>query len=147
MYKERLTHWLATVPPLIPDMDALVLQLVQYNARVVSLRREKVFGELPYRATFRFFNPKAVIYIRFCLQDWQSDSEVVITNMTARPKGKGFGSQALQRLLQWAHDNNFQTVEVVQVNSKSESFWQKNGFEKYPEPNKCNDFVYICRPT
>jgi tRNA(Met) C34 N-acetyltransferase TmcA len=69
---------------------------------------------------------------------------MVITNMTTLPyemAGKGFGTQALKQLLEWAHQQGIETIQAVQVQGRSESFWTKNGF--VPLKNITNDFRYV----
>lgn len=71
-------------------------------------------------------------------------SDLVITNMTTLPdeaKGRGFGRNAIQNILQWTRINNFNEVRATQVQAESEEFWVKNGFIKDKEPNLSNDFI------
>lgn len=90
------------------------------------------------------FEQNTIVTIRLLFHD-KTNSDVVITNMTTLPKeqkGKGFGSRAVQNILQWAQDNKLNEVRATQVESENESFWVENGFTKCKEPNPSNDFIY-----
>ena len=146
---EKLRQWIKHVESVRPEMDALADRLRQYGA-TVRPKKTNLVGELPYIAQFQLDD--AITTITFLLKDHQTESDVVITNMTTLPPEKcraGYGSQALQKLLRWAADNNLSEVRGTQVGSaESEQFCLKNGFEKCPEPNPCNDFVRkLNRPT
>jgi GNAT superfamily N-acetyltransferase len=94
------------------------------------------------------FEQNTVVTIRLLFHD-KTGSGVVITNMTALPegqKGKGFGSRAVQSILEWARNNNLNEVRATQVEPENEKFWVKNGFIKDEKPNPSNDFVYPIFP-
>jgi len=141
-----LQEWIQHVEATRPAMNALAQCLTAYGA-VVEPEDTRVVGELPYWARFNFGD--AVTTVRFLLKDHQTDSDVVVTNMTTLPSErcrKGYGSQALQKLLAWAAENGLNEVRGTQVTSEdSEQFCRKNGFERCPEPNPCNDFVRVTR--
>lgn len=101
-------------------------------------------GSLHYIVKFLFKADCILTTVRITLKDHQTDSDVVITNMTTLPedrRGQGFGSKAITKILQWAADNHLREVRATQVAQYNESFWSKNGFTKDEEPNPCNDFV------
>jgi predicted GNAT family N-acyltransferase len=89
------------------------------------------------------FEQNTVVTIRLLFHD-QTNSDVVITNMTTLPeeqKGKGFGSRAIKEILRWAQDNKLTEVRATQVESANEKFWIKNGFVKDSKHNNSNDFI------
>lgn len=95
---------------------------------------------MAYILTFSFKN--AVTTIRIVFKD-SSGADMVITNMTTLPEkeiGEGYGSIALNVLVQWAFDNNLDDIRAVQVQGKSEGFWVKNKFTRVG--NITNDFLY-----
>lgn len=101
------------------------------------------FGERNAYAV-KSHSENALTTMRIALNDY-SGADLVITNMTTLPdesKGRGLGSEALQKLITWAHENNLSLIRAVQVQRASESFWQKNGFERIANPNPTNDFIY-----
>ena len=105
----------------------------------------KNVGGFEYVLTF-CPNDQVRVTVAFCLADWQTDSDVVITNMTTLPEveqGKGYGSQVIDIIIDWATRNKFNEVRAVQVsNPKAQNFWEKNGFIYLPEPNPTGDCVY-----
>jgi len=124
-------------------MNALAKLLTSNDTTVEPVDRNAI-GALRYVAKFQF--DESVTNIYFLLKDYQVSSDVVITNMTTLPetqRRKGCGSKAVQAMRQWAIASNLNEIRATQIRSKeNESFWLKNGFEKYPEPNPCNDFVF-----
>ncbi len=78
--------------------------------------------------------------------DHQTDSDVVIENITTLPDDKkrhGFGSKAIAKILQWATDRGLKEIRATQVAGEiNKNFWEKNGFVLQKEPNPCRDFVY-----
>lgn len=136
--------WIIHVEAVRSEMDSLAKRLEEYGAMVVPCQTSTV-GDLPYVARFQFQDAVTTVY--FLLKDHQTESDVVITNMTTLPiehRSDGYGSKALQLVLKWATANGLTEVRGTQVhNDRSESFLERNGFKKYPKPNPCNDFVYI----
>lgn len=115
-----------------------IKSLLGYGASIEADKHERE----AYKLTF--VCGSAITTIRVLLQDY-SGADLVITNMTTLPhsmKSRGFGTRALQTLLEWATEEGFTDIRAVQVQSLSETFWSKNGFTKCPEPNPCNDFKY-----
>jgi predicted GNAT family N-acyltransferase len=97
-----------------------------------------------YIVQFNFEQGEIKTTLRILFHD-KTGSDVVIANMTTLPdeaKGKGFGGDAIQNVLQWARDNSFNEVRATQVQTESEGFWTKNGFIKDEEYNLTNDYVY-----
>jgi GNAT superfamily N-acetyltransferase len=142
---ERLKQWLAHIEAVRADIDSLVQLLKNYGA-TVEPEKTRIVGELPYIIEFRSLEPAAVTTVRIILKDHQTNSDVVITNMTTLPRDKrklGLGSKAIQSILQWAADNHLNEVRATQISEGNESFWQRNGFEKCPPPNPCNDFIHV----
>lgn len=120
------------------------MQLENFGAIICRDKlKAKIVGELPYVAKFR--SASAVTTVRFVLKDYQTDSDVVITNITTLPedqRGIGYGSMAVQVLVKWAVLNRFNEVRATQISGDiNEAFWSKNGFVKCQQPNPCNDFV------
>lgn len=145
--QSTLRDWIAHVETVRPEMDALAKRLERYGAAVQPERSRDV-GALPYIAQFHV--GEAVTTVRFLLKDHQTASDVVITNITTLPDSKrrlGLGSQAIQALLRWAADNSLAEVRATQISGpENESFWKRNGFDKCPAPNPCNDFVHLTNP-
>lgn len=112
----------------------------KYGATITA--EGKVRGA--YKIQFSFDEGKATTTVRILFHD-ATGSDIVITNMTTMPeeqKGKGFGSEAIRNILNWAHDNNLKEIRASQVQSHNESFWIKNGFVKDKGPNQSSDFIY-----
>ena len=63
-----------------------------------------------------------------------------MTTLPEKETGKGYGSVALNVLLQWAFDNNLYDIRAVQVQGESEGFWAKNKFTRVGSIT--NDFLY-----
>lgn len=128
-------------------MDALA-KLLEQEGATVEPEITNLVGELPYIVQFASSEHAAVTTLRIVLKDHQTDSDVVITNMTTLPPNKrrlGLGSEAIRRLLRWATNNHLNEVRGTQVSDTSESLLRKAGFEKCPIPNPCNDFVHRIR--
>lgn len=91
----------------------------------------------------QFYVGSAVTTIRVSFLDSTGD-DLVITNMATIPedwRGKGLGSRALKKLLDWAHDNKYTKIRAVQVqDGRPAAFWTTNGF--VPLNNRTGDFVY-----
>lgn len=117
--------------------------LALYGAEVVPNSFHNV-GAFDYIVTFI---PARDVRVTVCLSiaDWQTESDVVITNMTTLPVeecGKGYGSRVIEIIIRWATVNHFNEIEAVQVsNPNAERFWERNGFEKLPEPNPIGNYV------
>lgn len=79
------------------------------------------------------------------IAEWQSDSDVVITNITLQPpteRRRGYGSSIVRELISWAKENGWNEIRATQVvNPSSKQFWIKNGFVFAPEPNQTSDFI------
>ena len=87
---------------------------------------------------------EATVTIRIGLNDY-TGADMVITHMTTLPddlKGRGRGSAVIQELLTTATARGMKDIRAVQVLKPSETFWEKNGFVKAPEPNPTNDFLF-----
>ncbi|MDO8529939.1 MAG: GNAT family N-acetyltransferase [bacterium] len=141
-----LSQWIREVKEKKASMDALVVSLQKYGARVEPDEESRDIAALHYRVVF-LFSEDVVVTIGIILMDYQTDSDVVIETMTTLPVAgthRGFGSRAITEILQWARDSGFKEVRATQVTGgDNESFWKKNGFAQQKEPNPCNDFV--CR--
>lgn len=126
-----------------PRINALVLLLENYGATWEIDPDSRDVAALHYKIRFSFDG--AVVTIGIIMLDWQSNSDVVIETMTTLPdneKRKGFGTQAVGKLLQWAKDNNLIRVCATQVcGIENEIFWEKNGFIKLG--NCFGDFLRI----
>lgn len=113
--------------------DKLVQQLELYGAEIAGPDPMNA-GSFSYKIKFPFPSEEAFVNMWLELKDWQTDSDLVITNMTTVPddkKSHGFGSRALASVLEWAHKNNLREVRATQVsNDRSGSFWEKSGFKK-----------------
>lgn len=125
------------------EKDARIEALKKYSASIEADPHEQG----AWKVTFPV--GEAVTTIRILLNDY-SGADLVIANMTTLPEsqaGQGYGSKAVQQLLLWAKENDFNDIRAVQVQGSSERFWLKNGFVKDKEPNECNDFVYQPHPV
>lgn len=127
---ERLPKdWPAKLEAERPVVDAMVIQLRDYGAQV-QRHMEQDVGALNYEVQFADGEAQTTLFIS--LRDHQTDSDLVITHMTTLPdneKGKGRGTRAIQKLLEWAKANNMKTVRAVQVSDpRSRTFWERNGF-------------------
>ncbi len=92
----------------------------------------------------KFPRAEAITTVRIVFNDY-SGADLIITNMTTLPEsqtGKGLGSAAIQKIVAWATTKGMRDIRAVQVQSQSENFWVKNGFEKMENPNPTNDFVF-----
>ena len=144
--KFDINSWINEVESFRPEANRLALLLENYGATVMPENSREV-GSIPFIVTFNFDDDKDVkVTVRIIFKDHQTNSDVVITNMTTLPgnkKGMGFGSRAMEFFLKWAKDNNLKDVRATQVDTSNENFWSKNGFVKAEGINPCNDFVYI----
>ncbi len=131
------------------EIDAMVSQLESYGAEISGPNPENL-GSFSYKAKFPFNENEVVVNIWFELKDWQTDSDVVITNMTTLPddkKGGGFGSKALGLILEWAEKNNLKEIRATQIsNDRSASFWENNGFKKVAE-SSTGDYLFPGQDT
>lgn len=94
----------------------------------------------------KFHIDDAVVTIRVELNDIHTNADLLITNMTTLPhkeKGKGIGSKAVQKLIEWAKENGMDHIRATQVQPQSVSFWVKNGFVHAQDDNPTNDFVLL----
>lgn len=110
----------------------------------ISPQLQKVERDLAYKAYRLSFNfGTATTTIKINIEE--NDTALVITNMTTLPdteKSKGYGSQAVGTVIQWAKEQEFQKIVAAQVdNEDSERFWSNNGFKKVSN-SKTGDFVY-----
>ena len=141
------THeWVRKVDQNRVAMVELVRQLARPGVIVgCNHRLRRVCNVVPFFALF-LNDLSAETHIFFQLMDWQTNSDVVITNMTTLPKEKcrhGFGSDAVRIFLEWARENDLHEIRATQVgDSDSQRFWEKNGFVRCAEPNPCGDYVY-----
>jgi hypothetical protein len=103
--------------------------------------------ENAYRLRF-LFSENVEVNIRILFHD-ESGSDIVITNMTTlESEGtndvthKGYGSKVISSIIDWAREQNMHEIRATQVSNHVEEFWIKNGFNKIPEPNPTNDYLY-----
>jgi len=100
-----------------------------------------------FEYTLRFFVGEAIVRVELSLKEWQTTSDVVITNITTVPvseRSKGSGSQAIARLIAWARHHRLNEIRAAQVNNPaSERFWVRNGFVRCAAPNPTSDFVLV----
>ena len=118
----------------------ILLELLKKHCEVARDR----FESKAFIAKFSF--GEAVVSIRIVLEDQQSGAELVITNMTTLPaysQRRGFGSMALQIVLELARRSGITNIQAVQVQMNSEMFWVKNGFVSMG--NITNDFLYVSK--
>ncbi len=122
-------------------MDRMISDLFQHNARIHADRMN--VGAFEYIVQFPF--PEGVIVtICLLLKDWETTSDVVITNMTTLPPDmtdKEFGSRAIRFILDWALRHDMKEIRATQVIDEVDPFWIKNGFTKCPPPNKTGDLI------
>ncbi len=83
----------------------------------------------------------ALVTIRAVFNDAQSGADVMITNMTTLPPymcRQGYGTRALQLVLEAIKKKGLINIQATQVQRPSEHFWVKNGF--YRLGNSTNDY-------
>lgn len=88
-----------------------------------------------------FIYERTKVTIRVQFNDRQSGADAAITNITTLPRVnccKGYGTKALQCLLEVFKEEGLTNIQAVQVQQPSHSFWVKNGF--YPLKNTTNDY-------
>lgn len=139
-------EWVRNVEENCSRMVELASRLRQPGVIVgYNYRMRKVCNIVPFSVLF-LHDTTAETNIFFHLMDWQTDSDVVITNMTTLPSekcGEGFGSKALEIFISWARENNLHEIRATQVSSsRSKYFWEKNEFTRCADPNPCGDYVY-----
>lgn len=143
--RQDISQWIAHVEAIRPALHTVAQTLTAHGANI-ERHRQEAQGEIAYRVTFKYPVHNAVVTLRILLADTDSDSDLVITNMTTLPDKKkrhGLGSKTIQSLLAWAHSHNLKEIRAVQVgNPDSQRFWEKNGFKRCPEPNPCSDYIY-----
>lgn len=140
-----LHEWIHLVAAARPEMLEMAMRLEQKGVTVTQdVTRIRCVDAISLVAAFIF--DVATTRILFKLMDYQTKSDVVITNMTTLPAtacSRGFGTKAIQTLLGWARENNLHEIRATQVGDPdSQRFWEKNGFVLCPEPNPCGDYVY-----
>lgn len=100
-------------------------------------------GAFDYVLVFPFNEIQVTVFIS--IADWQTNSGVVITNMTTLPatdRRKGYGSLAIRAIREWACHNKFNEIRATQVSdTDAQRFWERNGFILLPEPNPIGDLV------
>ena len=147
MDKVALYQWVQYVKNRRPQMDVLAQSLIVHGATMERIRPFLV-GELTYQVQFRYSH--VVTTITFLFLDRQTTADLVVTHITTLPSEQcrqGFGSRALQALIAWATQHQFNEIRAVQVSgTENEAFWQKHGFGWCPAPNPCNDFVRLITP-
>ncbi len=122
--------------------DRMIAQLKLQGAMIEPDRRNA--GAFEYIIEFPF-EARVMVTITLMLKEWQTTSDVVITQMTTLPeaeRSKGFGGRALAQVVAWATRNKLNEVRATQVGKGgAERFWRRNGFAECPEPNPTRDFI------
>lgn len=121
--------------------DRLVEELYLKGAVITPDRKNSC--AFAYKIQFSF-KDRVTVTIRLLLKDWQNNGDVVITHMTTLPRTeiqKGYGSQALSHVIDWAARNKLKEIRAAQVYIGAEPFWKKNGFVECPAPNPTRDFI------
>jgi GNAT superfamily N-acetyltransferase len=106
-----------------------------------------------YSFIIRFVDDESLISIYVTFFDQESKADLAITNMTnlsrmsdtslSDVRGKGRGSEMLQRLISWAKARNKEYIIATQVQEQARTFWKKNGFVyDERENNISEDWVY-----
>jgi RimJ/RimL family protein N-acetyltransferase len=149
MNKKEFDAWCALIEKSLPTLDAQAQRLKEYGAEV-GRDSTRATGEVAYIAAFTSTDGLARTTIRFLRMDHQApQSDIVITNMTTLPDSecrKGYGSNALETLIEWARSCSFREMLGAQIrkgNTASERLLKKHGFEQCPPPNPCNDYRKI----
>ncbi len=123
-------------------IDETVGELSQDGAHIVSSLRN--FGAFDYELTF-CPSQGVQVTVFVSIGDWQTDSAITITEMTTLPetvRKKGYGSQAIKRIIEWARRHNFNEIRATQVSSPdARRFWEQNGFTYVTDPNPTGDLV------
>lgn len=140
--------WIARVDAARPAMIELAATLQQPDITVQqNVQLRNLCSAIPFIAMFAF-EDDVTVHIFFQFMDHQTDSDVVITNMTTlheNTRSNGFGSKAMQLFLAWAKQHNLHEIRAAQVaDPRSQRFWIRNGFTKDTNPNPCTDFLYQC---
>lgn len=138
--------WLAHIEAEKPHVASWIEQIYMYGLKPLPLLPHELLevGCLPFKVSME--KEGAVTTIRFLLFDHNSNSDLVITNMTTLPEERqrqGMGMAAVRKLRAWAYDCGMQTVRATQVQQQSEGFWKRIGFTRASEPNPCNDYVRL----
>ena len=142
----NIHHWCKFIEKQRPKIELLARDLERYGA-IIALHNTRDVSNIAYIARFHSPDNLAVTTIRLAFMDYQTESDIVITNITTLPDTeyrKGHGSCAVQLVLQWAKHHALNEVRATQIdrgNTAVQLFWKKNGFVRCTEPNPCNDFV------
>jgi tRNA(Met) C34 N-acetyltransferase TmcA len=91
------------------------------------------------------------VYVSFF--DEQSNADIAITNITNIAvskdysvediRGKGEGSEVVQKIIAWAEEHSYHHIVATQVQPTAKNFWTKNGFVyDERENNVSEDWVY-----
>jgi GNAT superfamily N-acetyltransferase len=120
---------------------AIVSELSQRGALIIPSFDN--VGAFVYELEFPF--NVALVTVSISIAEWQTNSDVVITNMTTFPvadRRKGYGSRIIGIITKWARHNKFNEIRATQVsNSHNQRFWERNGFILLPAPNPIGDLV------
>ncbi len=144
-----IDEWVRDIDAVFSQRVEVVMRLQQEGVTVGLYKPEaNIVGAIPFCATFTFLG-SVVTNIFFQLMDFQrQESDVVITNIKTLPpqaRRKGFGLQAVRKILVWAAEHELHEVIATQVSSdENRNFWQKNGFSRCPDPNPSGDYVHYC---
>ena len=137
-------EWPAKIEAERQRVDAMVAQLASEDVKIERYMENNV-GALSYHLTFSFPKEEAETNVFISLLDYQTDSDLIITNMTTLPdsaKSRGLGSEAIRKITEWAKANNLKTIRAVQVAfPESQKFWKKNGFAAVKN-SRSGDFLF-----
>lgn len=138
-----LREWSRHVAASADATDALMATLEGFGA-IVERIKSRAANQLEYSA--KFPAGETTVTVKIIMLDSQTDSDIVIANITVLPEadtGKGYGGEAIRRILAWAGQRRMNEVRATQVgNPQARKFWEKNGFLLAPEPNPCKDLVH-----
>ena len=129
------------------DADSAVRRLVATHRACVIPDFMNVCA-FEYNLTFRI-EMGLIVTVNILLHEWQTDSNIVITNITTLPileRRKGYGSHVLAWLLEWAKKKNIMKFEPHKSQMKTRGvFGRKMVLENVPNQIYWRFYLEITR--
>lgn len=141
-----MQEWAEQVKAARSASDALMFHLGEQGASIMPDEEQNAHdaASIHYIAQFRY--PDQVVVTVFLMtMDHQTQSPVVIENMTTKPdnkRGQGFGRRTIAAIRTWAAECGVTEIRATQVDPSNVGFWEKCGFRQAQDENRCNDFVW-----
>jgi hypothetical protein len=123
--------------------DELVFDLKTYGARYVR-RDARNVGAYDYYVHF-CFAPPIVVSVHLELMEHQTESDVVITNVSLIPleeRGKRRGTLVIHLIQQWAREYGFNEIRATQIATNNARFWMRNDFVPDPDHARTSDYIF-----